>query len=140
MRMIRTFFLFVMLTSTTVFAAGKYNYIAPGDLKTKIEGKAPLHLLDIQVEEGFCEHHLPGAVATYAYPVKTAEERARLDAVLARVEGDSAPIVIVCPRGGGGAERAYDHLSAQGVSRDRLFILEKGQEGWPYPEMIRKTK
>jgi thiosulfate/3-mercaptopyruvate sulfurtransferase len=48
-------------------------------------------------------------------------------------------VVIVCPRGGGGAKRAYDHLAGQGVTGGRLFILEQGQQGWPYPELLEQT-
>ncbi len=119
--------------------AKTYNYIAADLLKAKLEAKDPLHLLDIQVKEGFCEHHIPGAVATFAYPVQTEEEKARLDQVVTRLQADVAPIVIVCPRGGGGAKRAYDHLLGQGIGKERLFILEKGQEGWPYLELIERT-
>jgi thiosulfate/3-mercaptopyruvate sulfurtransferase len=115
---------------------GPYNYLKPEALKGKLEAKEPLNLLDIQVKEGYCEHHLPGAVATFAYPVQTGEEKIRLDAVVGQLQANAAPIVIVCPRGGGGAKRAYDHLLTRGLARERLFILEKGQEGWPYPEMI----
>jgi thiosulfate/3-mercaptopyruvate sulfurtransferase len=49
------------------------------------------------------------------------------------------PVVIICPRGAGGAKRAYDHLARQGVADERLFILEQGQQGWPYPELLEKT-
>jgi len=132
--------LIVLMTATTPLAAGSFGYITPAELKTRLEGNTPLHLVDIQLPEGYAEHHLPGTIATSAYPVKTAEERARLDAVLGVLKTDEAPVVIVCPRGGGGAERAYDHLASQGIARDRLLILEKGQEGWPYPQMVEKTR
>jgi len=119
------------------FSAGAdvYRYISAGDLKAKLESGEPPVLIDIQVEPEFALHHIPGALATYAYPVKSGEERARLDLLLPELQASGAPIVIVCPRGAGGAKRAYDHLLAQGVGAERLLILEKGQEGWPYPEL-----
>jgi len=116
-------------------AEESYHYISAPALKVKLEGSEPLFLLDIQVEPEFNQHHVAGALATYAYPVKSEEERARIDALLPQLQGSEAPVVIVCPRGGGGAKRAYDHLLARGVGAERLQILEKGQQGWPYPEL-----
>lgn len=115
-----------------------YNYMSPEEVKGALEAARPLILLDIQVEEGYCEHHIPGALATYAYPVKSEDDKKRLDTVLAKIASSDAPVVIVCPRGGGGAKRAYDHLRTQAVPDERLYILEKGQEGWPYPDLTEK--
>ena len=42
---------------------------------------------------------------------------------------------IVCPRGAGGAKRAYDYMEEKGIPKARLSILEKGQGGWPYKEL-----
>jgi thiosulfate/3-mercaptopyruvate sulfurtransferase len=117
---------------------GSYNYLAAEALKARIESKQALTLLDIQVEQEFGEHHIPGAVPTYAYPVKSDEERARLDGLLPQLQANSDPIVIICPRGEGGAKRSYDHLLGKGIAPERLVILEKGQEGWPYPELTEK--
>ncbi|NIP26153.1 MAG: rhodanese-like domain-containing protein, partial [Phycisphaerae bacterium] len=41
-------------------------------------------------------------------------------------------VVIVCPRGGGGAKRTYDYFKAKGVAEARLTILAGGQKDWPY--------
>jgi rhodanese-related sulfurtransferase len=118
---------------------GSYNYLTAEALKARIESKEALTLLDIQVEQEFGEHHIPGAEPTYAYPVKSDEERGRLDGLLPQLQANSDPIVIVCPRGEGGAKRSYDHLLGKGIAPERLLILEKGQEGWPYPELTEKT-
>jgi len=121
----------------TLPAWGKsYQYISPAETRTKLVQQQPLTFVDIQVEKEFNQHHLPGALGTYAYPVKSAADQAKLDAVLPQLKSSTAPVVIVCPRGGGGAKRAYDHLQQQGISSERLFILEKGQQGWPYPEQL----
>ncbi len=118
------------------FAETSYNYITPDDLKTRIQSAESLTILDIQVEEEYSLHHIKGSVATYAYPVKTEEEKSRIDSVYSSLDGSFDPVVIVCPRGGGGAKRTFDYLVSKGFEADRLFILEKGQAGWPYPELI----
>ncbi len=114
-----------------------YNYITPTDLKANIQSGVPMTILDIQVEEEYSLHHIKGSVATYAYPVKTEEDKSRIDSVYSRLYDDSGPVVIVCPRGGGGAKRTFDYLVSKGFEADRLFILEKGQAGWPYPELLK---
>jgi rhodanese-related sulfurtransferase len=146
MQRLSGFFLLVAVALTAGWSVpavaveeGSYNYLTAEALKVKIESKEVLTLLDIQVEQEFGEHHIPGALATYAYPVKSADERGRLDALLPQLQLNGDPIVIVCPRGAGGAKRAYDHLLDRGIAPDRLAILEKGQEGWPYPELTEKT-
>ena len=92
-------------------------------------------IVDIQAPTDFGKRHIKGAVETNAYPVKSAEERQRLDKVLAEIAATSSDVVIVCPRGGGGAKNTFDYLVSRGVAVERLYILEKGMEGWPYPEM-----
>ena len=109
---------------------GKYNYISAADLEARLNAKLPTHIVDIQVEEEFAEHHIKGATATYAYPVKSDADRTKLDATVEQIKGDNDPVVIVCPRGAGGAKRTYDYLLQQGVPAERLLILEKGQKGW----------
>jgi rhodanese-related sulfurtransferase len=118
---------------------GSYNYLNAEALKARIERKEALILLDIQVEPEFGQHHIPAAVATYAYPVKSEDERGRLDTLLPQLQANDDPIVIVCPRGEGGAKRTYDHLLGRGIAPERLVILEKGQAGWPYPELTEKS-
>jgi thiosulfate/3-mercaptopyruvate sulfurtransferase len=109
---------------------GKYNYISATDLETRLTANLPTNIIDIQVEEEFTQHHIKGAVPTYAYPVKSDADRTRLEATVEEPKANSDPVVIVCPRGGGGAKRSYDYLLKQGISAERLLILEKGQEGW----------
>lgn len=116
--------------------ADDYQYKSSEEVKRMIDAEEPMHLVDIQVEGEFEKHHLPGAVPTYAYPLKSEQEKARVDAVIEEIQADDAPVVIVCPRGGGGAKRCYIHLTSRGVDGIRLFILEKGQEGWPFEQYI----
>ena len=119
----------VLLTAVTISAAG-YNFVSPEELKRRIEANSDILIVDIQVKEEFDQHHIPGSVATYAYPVKSDEDRARLDPVVAARNSDNTPVVIVCPRGAGGAKRTYEYLKEQGISESHLAILEKGIAGW----------
>ena len=105
-------------------------------MKTKLATNTPMLLVDIQVKPEFKQHHLPGAIATYAYPVKSDSDRAKLEATLPELKDSNNPVIVICPRGGGGAKRAYTYLKEQGVDEKRLFILEKGQQGWPYADFL----
>ncbi len=112
-----------------------YSYYTAEETKEAIEKGSDIILLDIQVEEEWSAHHIKGAIQTHAYPVKTDEERAKLDAVLSQLEGEQ-PIIVICPGGGGGATRTIDYLITKGVKADRLFILQNGQSKWPYAELL----
>lgn len=130
--------LMLLLVPLTAQASEDFRYIAPAEVKAMLEKGEPVHILDIQVADEFAKGHLPGAMETCAYPVKSEEDKAKLDARLDDLRGDDAPIVIVCPRGKGGAKRTRDHLLEKGFSAERLLILEGGQKGWPYGGMIEK--
>lgn len=116
----------------------KWQYYTAEELKTAIEEKQPMHLIDIQPEEDYNAHHIIGTVPYYAYPVDTDELRAKLDAAVSEVSKDSDLIVIVCPGGGSGAKRTYAYFLDAGIAEDRIYILEKGQKGWPYDDLLEK--
>lgn len=123
-----------MLMVGTAWAAD-YNFIKPDQFKQMLEnGKQPV-IVDIQVPEGFAKHHFKGSLETNAYPVKTETEKQRLAATIPQINASKEEVIIVCPRGGGGAKSTYDFLKQQGVDEKRLLILEKGMEGWPYQEL-----
>lgn len=124
------FLLCLLFLATGIAVAADYRYISALDLEARLKAGQPTHLVDIQVPEEFAQHHIKGATATYAYPMKDDADKAKLADVLARIKADADPVVIVCPRGAGGATRTYDYLLGQGVAVDRLLILEKGQAGW----------
>lgn len=134
---------FLLMTAAAVlclcsapFTALAYQYISPEEVKQGLADKAAMTLIDIQVEKEFNQHHINGAIATYAYPVKKDQDRALLEPAIASLKVNSDKIVVVCPRGGGGAKRAYDYMLKSGLPEERLFILTKGQSGWPYPEFL----
>jgi rhodanese-related sulfurtransferase len=126
--------LMLALVATAAWAAG-YNYVKPELFKGWLESGKEVVIVDIQVPAEYVKRHFKGSLETGAYPVKSDEERARLDKTLERINATTAEVVIVCPRGGGGAKNTYDYLKANGVDEKRLFILEKGMEGWTFPEM-----
>lgn len=119
-----------------VVKGNAFNYYTQEDLKHALENKASMVLVDIQPEEDYLAHHINGAIETNAFPAKTDEELLRLKAIEEDVKESKDPIVIVCPRGGGGAQRTIKHLKTIGVPASQLYILEKGQDGWPYEELL----
>ena len=121
-----------LVLGNTALAADKpsYNYITATALEARLTAKQPTNIVDIQVEEEFAKHHIQGAEATYAFPVKSEDDTAKLKAIVAKLKSNADPVVIVCPRGAGGATRTYDYLLTQGIAAERLLILEKGQEAW----------
>ena len=66
---------------------------------------------------------MAGMLSSYNYI--TPEETAKL------VREDAIKVVIVCPRGAGGADRTYDFFLEKGLKKEQLFTLKNGQEGWP---------
>lgn len=126
------FLLIGILALSTTALAEDYQFISAAELQKRIEANEQGLLLDIQVEEEFSAHHIEDALATYAYPVKSDQDKQKLQAFVGQVKASEEPVTIICPRGGGGAKRTYDYLKEQGVAESRLFILEGGQAKWPY--------
>lgn len=129
----------VLMQATTAFAFG-YNYLKPDQFKLWLESGKKVVIVDIQVPTEFKKQHFKNSIETNAYPVKSDEERKRLDATMEKINATQDDVVIICPRGGGGAKNTYDYLKGKGVAEKRLFILEKGMEGWPFPEMCETGK
>ncbi|MTI65334.1 MAG: rhodanese-like domain-containing protein [Firmicutes bacterium] len=116
----------------------EFKYYTAKELKDTIENEKSVMIMDIQVKKDFDKHHIVGAISTYAYPVKSEKDKAKIDNVYDTLKDSEDPIVIVCPRGGGGAERSYKYLLEKGIKEERLFILENGQSGWPFDELLEK--
>lgn len=124
----------VLFCATTASASlfDGYNFISAEDLQKRIDAKSPMILVDICTVEQFAKAHIPGSIETNAYPVETDEQRAALGHLLPQIQKSSDDVIILCPRGGGGAKRTYDFYKANGVAESRLLILKNGVEKWPF--------
>lgn len=116
------------------------NYVEPADFKQWLIFGKKMVVVDIQPAAEFAQHHFKGAIETNAFPGKTDGEKQRLDKALPAIATGTADVVLVCPRGRGGAKNAYDYLKSKGVAEQRLFILEDGVAGWPYKELFIKGR
>lgn len=126
------FGLLLSLLVCTIAAAGGYSYVKVDDFKSWLQEGKKMAIIDIQPAADFQKEHFRGAVETNAYPVKTDAERLRLDKTLPGLIASTGPVVVVCPRGGGGAKATYDYLKSRGIDEKRLLILEGGMQGWPH--------
>jgi len=113
-------------------AADAYHYIPAKDLNERLGAGSPMIIVDICTKEQFAKGHVKGSIETNAYPVKTEEEKARLAEVLPKLKASADDIIVVCPKGGGGAKNTVDYYKANGIDEKRLLILEKGMTEWPY--------
>jgi len=80
--------------------------------------------------------HFPGSIATHAYPVKSPEQKKRVDGVIPNIMNSKKPVVLVCPGGVTGAPNARLHLLEKGVPNNRLYILQGGTWGFPWKNMM----
>ena len=125
----------LLLGSAFAATAGDYNYVDQAKFRTWLETGKDMTIVDIQVPAEFKEHHFKAALETGAFPVKSASDKQKLDAVVPQVSAAKKDVVIICPRGGGGAKNAYDYLKSKGIDEKRIFILKEGMQGWPYKEL-----
>lgn len=121
------------LVSTAI--ASNYNYLEPDDFKIWLETSKPVKIVDIQLPADFRKHHFKNSLQTNAFPVKSADDKKKLDVVVPQLAAGKEDIVIVCPRGGSGAKNTYDHLKGKGIAEKRMFILEDGMQGWPFKQL-----
>lgn len=114
-----------------------YQYIAAADLQKRLAAKDAMLIVDIQPADAFDKGHIVGSIETNAYPVKSDEERARLEKALPILAASGDEVIVVCPGGGSGAKNTVNFFKAGGIDEKRLFILEKGRKGWPYETVAR---
>lgn len=113
-----------------------FNYVKADDFKQWLDSGKAMVLVDIQVKDEFSLHHFKDSIETNAFPVETEEQRKMLNPAVAGAKKAGTDVVVICPRGGGGAKRCYSYLKAQGISEEKLFILEGGIAKWPHKEML----
>lgn len=126
-------FLVCVLAGSAFAMKEEFNYMSQQSLHQAVEAGADVAIVDIQAQEEFNAHHIKGAIKTTAYPVKSAEDKAKLIPAITELKKNNRNIVVICPRGKGGAERTVNSFVKQGVPSYRLFILTEGQDGWSYP-------
>jgi rhodanese-related sulfurtransferase len=113
-----------------------FNYVKADDFKQWLDSGKAMVLVDIQVKNEFSLHHFKDSIETNAFPVETEEQRKMLNPAVAGAKKAGTDVVVICPRGGGGAKRCYSYLKAQGIPEEKLFILEGGIAKWPHKEML----
>ncbi len=128
--------LFSLFNIAALFSS--FNYIDAASFKEWLTSNKPVIIVDIQVAEEFAAHHFLDAIETNAFPVKTAAEKKSIDQAVALYKATGHDVVVVCPRGGGGAKRCYTYMKKQGVPENKLKILKGGMAKWPYPDMLAK--
>lgn len=135
MHLIREALCAAILIVAVSATAGDYRFVSTNSFKWWLESNKQMIIVDIQPPADFSRRHFRGAVETNAFPVKSEDDKKKLDGVLGKIGSSRDDIVIVCPRGGGGARSTYDYLKSRGVDEKRMYILEKGADGWPWPTL-----
>lgn len=126
--------LFSVLNMAFLFET--FNYVKADEFKQWLDSGKAMVMVDIQVKDEFSLHHFKDSIETNAFPVETDEQRKMIDQAVTAAKEAGTDVVVICPRGGGGAKRCYSYLKDQGIAEEKLFILEGGVEKWPYKEML----
>ena len=113
-----------------------FNYVTAEDFKQWVDSGKAMVLVDIQVKDEFSLHHFKDSIETNSFPVDTEEQRKMIDPAVATAKKAGTDVVVVCPRGGGGAKRCYNYLKEQGIPEGKLFILEGGVDKWPHKDIL----
>ena len=117
----------------------KFNHVSASDFKEWLQNGRELILVDIQPARKFSKHHFAGSIETNAFPVKSKAEQELLIPALEAYQASGHEVVVICPAGGGGAERAFTALNKKGIPHSKLFILTGGIKKWPYQELFAVT-
>lgn len=122
----------LLLCCATMALAASYNYVEPAQFKQWLEKGKDMAIVDIQIQAEYQQQHFKGSLETNSYPVKSAADKQKLDTILPTLSASQNDVVVICPRGGGGAKSTFDYLKEKGISEKRIFILKEGMQGWPY--------
>ncbi len=122
-----------ILLSSTVHPGAQY--VSPETFRGWLAQDRSV-IIDVQPYSAYVKGHFPGSYATFAYPVKTPDQKKKLDELLPMIMESEKPVVLVCPGGITGAPNAHLYLLERGVPNERLFILKGGTSGWPYPDLL----
>ena len=126
--------LLFLLNVAAVFES--FNYLKADQFKGWIENDKPVIIVDIQVKDEFAAHHFKGSIETNAFPLKTDAQKQQILPAVEIFKQTGHDVVVVCPRGGGGAKRCYSYLKSQGIPEEKITILKGGIDKWPHREML----
>ena len=134
--------LVLVLASTGLCEKNGYNYISVQELKARMDAgdheNGSLAIMTSQTENEYKTGYIKAAYPTYARPLKTDADYAKLIPFLNKVKDTDEDIVFICPRGKGGAEKPYDYFKSNGFDEKRLIILKGGQTAFSkaYPKDV----
>ena len=117
-----------------VFWQDDMRFISASGLAAALNAGDDLFLLDVRPEANFNNAHMQNAVPVFAMPFETAEQRERMAAALPQANG--RPVIIICNAGQSGARGAWQFLLDVNFDMDTVFLLEGGQNLWPYPQFL----
>ncbi len=126
----------VCLSGSGASFADEIKYMQVDEFKDVLDNKEPVIIADIQEAKKFVQHYFFGSVETNAYPVRSDEEKKKLNKIINAYDESGKIIIIVGPRGTTGAKRAYKYLQEHDVPQDKIYILEGGVRGWPHKKMF----
>jgi len=138
--------LVLLLATTGMCKESGYNYITVQEVKARIDAgdveKGLMVITTAQTEKEYETGYVKEAIPTFARPLKTDEDFAKLIPVLNKVKDTNEDIVFICPRGHSGATRPYDYFKKNGVAESRMMVMEGGQEAFnkAYPEAVTYPK
>ncbi len=131
----------VLFMSGTGICSG-YNYISLQAFKARMDAgdheNGSMAIMTSQTEEEYKTGYIKAAYPTFARPLKTDADFAKLIPFFEKVKDTNEDIVFICPRGKGGAKKPYDYFKKNGVDEKRLTILEGGQTAFnkAYPQDV----
>jgi rhodanese-related sulfurtransferase len=102
------------------------QYITPETFRQWYTEGAAL-VVDVQTYRGYTQMHFPGSLPTHAYPVRTPDQKKRVESVIPAIKKTNKPVVLVCPGGITGAPNARLHLLSKGIPNKRLYVLQGSQ-------------
>ena len=113
------------------------NYISANDFKDALENNTNMIILDVQSQEDYNIHHFAGSTHFALSPISNNPSiLTNLDSFISQNMNTSQPIVIICGGGRTNATATFNYLVENGISRDRLLVLENGIRNWPFPELL----
>lgn len=126
--------LIFLLNMAAIFES--YNFLEADEFKAWLEADKAMIIVDIQAKDEFASHHFAGSIETNAFPVKTDAQKNQILPAVEAYKKTGHDVVVICPRGGGGAKSCYSFMKSQGVPDEKLTILKGGIAKWPYKEML----